>query len=100
MKRITGTAPGEGRWETEGGGALINQSVHTLDLLQYFIGEKPLSMDAVMDNQHLKGIIEVEDTMAATIVYPDVTANFYVTTGYGADLPRLWSWSVRRRGSG
>lgn len=78
-----------GRWETEGGGALINQSVHTLDLLQYFIGEKPLSMDAVMDNQHLKGIIEVEDTMAATIVYPDAAASFYVTTGYGADLPPL-----------
>lgn len=51
-----------GSLATEGGGALINQSVHTLDLLAYFLGT-PLAVEAGIQNHHLKGIIEVEDTM-------------------------------------
>lgn len=30
--------PGKGTWEVEGGGALINQAIHGLDLLLYFAG--------------------------------------------------------------
>lgn len=30
--------PGKGTWAVEGGGALINQGIHTVDLLQYFAG--------------------------------------------------------------
>ncbi len=30
--------PGKGTWKVEGGGALINQGIHTVDLLQYFAG--------------------------------------------------------------
>lgn len=74
---------------TEGGGVLINQSIHTLDLLQYFIGEKPLVMDAVTDTQHLKGIIEVEDTIAAHIIYPEVRACFYASNGHVCDSDPL-----------
>ena len=29
----------KGKWETEGGGALINQSIHTLDLLLRYLGQ-------------------------------------------------------------
>lgn len=82
-------SPWRGRTATEGGGALINQGIHTLDLIQYLIGEKPVSIQAVADNQHLQGVIQVEDTLAATIVYPDTAANLYVTTGCFADLPYL-----------
>jgi predicted dehydrogenase len=31
--------PWRGRWDTEGGGVLVNQSPHLLDLLQWFMGE-------------------------------------------------------------
>src|SRR5262249_53050318 len=31
--------PWRGRWDTEGGGVLVNQSPHQLDLLQWFMGE-------------------------------------------------------------
>src|SRR5215218_1095385 len=31
--------PWRGRWDTEGGGVLINQSPHQLDLLQWLMGE-------------------------------------------------------------
>lgn len=73
----------------EGGGALINQSIHTLDLIQYLIGKKPLAMEASTSNHHLKGVIEVEDTMEAYISYGEEIACFYATTGYAADVPPL-----------
>lgn len=78
-----------GSLEKEGGGALINQSIHTLDLLQYFIDEKPSSMEATIANHHLKGIIEVEDTMEAYITYPDTRVCFYASNGYGVNAPPL-----------
>lgn len=78
-----------GTLEKEGGGALINQSIHTMDLIQYLIGKKPLFMEAATSNHHLKGIIEVEDTMEAYISYGKETACFYATTGYAADVPPI-----------
>lgn len=78
-----------GSLATEGGGALINQSVHTLDLLAYLIGT-PVSVDAIMTNHHLKGVIEVEDMMEAYIRFKeDATACFYATTAYCTDAPPL-----------
>ncbi|MBP1756042.1 MAG: lipopolysaccharide biosynthesis protein [Firmicutes bacterium] len=78
-----------GRLEYEGGGALINQSIHTLDLLHYLVGQKVKSVDAVIGNQHLKGVIEVEDMMSAYIRYPEAVVCFYVTTAYNADSAPL-----------
>ncbi len=78
-----------GRLATEGGGALINQAVHTLDLLQYLLGQ-PLAVEASTANHHLKGIIEVEDTMEAYIQFEgDINASFYATTAYCTDVPPL-----------
>ena len=48
-----------GSLETEGGGVLINQSIHTLDLLVQFLG-RAKGVEAAMANHHLKGVIEVE----------------------------------------
>lgn len=77
-----------GALATEGGGVLINQSVHTLDLLVYLLG-KPLWTDAGMSNHHLKGVVEVEDTMEAMIGFGDKNACFYATTAYCADMPPI-----------
>ena len=77
-----------GSLETEGGGVLINQSIHTLDLLHYILG-KPLTAEASMSNHHLKGVIEVEDTMEAYVQFEQGTASFYATTAYCADVPPL-----------
>lgn len=52
----------------EGGGVLINQALHTLDLMMYF-GGKAKSVKASMKNFSLNDIIEVEDTMASYIEY-------------------------------
>lgn len=75
-----------GRRETEGGGALINQSIHTLDLLAYLLGA-PQSVEARMQNFHLKNAINVEDTVEAYMTYPDASVLFYATTAYCTDSP-------------
>ncbi len=75
-----------GTWATEGGGVLINQSIHTLDMLRYFLGE-PTAVEAHVCNHHLKDVIEVEDTAEAYIAFGDVTALFYATTAYCTDSP-------------
>lgn len=77
-----------GSLQTEGGGVLINQSIHTMDLLGLFMGE-PLWVEAGCANHHLKGVIEVEDTMEALIRYRNGNASFYATTAYCDDAPPL-----------
>lgn len=74
-----------GTKEFECGGALINQGIHTMDLMQYLIGERPYSADAMAGNFHLKGKIEVEDTLCTYIQYPKAAADLYVTTAYVTD---------------
>mgnify|MGYP001128628499 CR=1 FL=1 len=76
-----------GTWEKEGGGVLINQSIHTLDLLQWFLGD----MDRIKGNTStnlLSGIIEVEDTADAVIGFKSgAAALFYATNCYTANSP-------------
>jgi UDP-N-acetyl-2-amino-2-deoxyglucuronate dehydrogenase len=66
-----------GRYNTEGGGVLINQALHTLDLLGEFLGE-PTDVRAVCANlSHSE--IETEDTVCAEIDYGKKSAVFYST---------------------
>lgn len=57
--------PWRGKWETEGGGVLINQSPHHLDLLQWFMGPVEEVSGAAVNLNH--PYIEVEDTASATL---------------------------------
>ena len=77
-----------GKWATEGGGALINQAIHTLDLLLLFSG-KPLEIHATMANHHLRREIEVEDTAEIWLRNQNGTGILYATTAYGRDEPVL-----------
>ena len=52
-----------GKKATEGGGVLINQALHTLDLMN-MLGGNVKAVTAHASNDHLKGIIEVEDTVS------------------------------------
>lgn len=74
-----------GRWETEGGGVLINQALHTLDLMIWFCG-MPKSLSASVSNLTLDGAIEVEDT-AAICAKGEHGFNFYASNGSSVDLP-------------
>ena len=71
-----------GSFATEGGGVMINQAIHTIDLICEFLG-KPKTLVASVTNRHLKGIIEVEDTADGIIHFENGTqGNFYATTSF------------------
>lgn len=55
------TSPWRGKWATEGGSVLINQAVHTLDLLRWLAGDLKLR-DCTMSAKRLAQTIETEDT--------------------------------------
>ena len=78
----------KGKWASEGGGALINQAIHTLDLVVRFLG-KPDEIESTLRNHHLKGIIEVEDTAEIWMRKGNSTALIYASTAYCADAPVL-----------
>ncbi|MGP3778286.1 Gfo/Idh/MocA family protein [Halanaerobium saccharolyticum] len=77
----------KGYYKTEGGGVLINQAIHTLDLIQWFGGE----IEAVkgnIDTRVLEDIIEVEDTADATLYFKNNAVGiFYATNGFSANSP-------------
>jgi len=57
--------PWRGRWDTEGGGVLVNQAPHHLDLLRWFMGPIRQISGACANLNH--PYIEVEDTALAVI---------------------------------
>jgi len=74
-----------GKWETEGGGVLINQALHTLDLLLWFLGD-PEQITASICNLTLADSIEVEDT--ATLLCQGKSGfTFYATNGAPHSFP-------------
>ena len=80
------SADWKGKWATEGGGALINQSIHTLDLVIRFLG-LPDEVESAMRNHHLKGVTEVEDTVEIWMRKDGRTALIYASTAYCENLP-------------
>ena len=79
----------KGSWQTEGGGVLINQAIHTLDLLVYLLG-KPQAVQSHMSNHSLQKEIEVEDTLEANICFVSgIHALFYATNAYCTNAPVL-----------
>lgn len=76
------SASWRGRWDTEGGGVLINQAVHTLDLLVYLAGGIE-SVKANMFNYSLENDIETEDTFTAYLSFESgVKGLFFATNAY------------------
>ncbi len=71
-----------GKWDTEGGGLLINQAIHTLDFFSYVIGDI-VSVKADMFNYTLEKVIETEDTLAAYLEFEKgVRGVFFATNAY------------------
>jgi len=55
-----------GKWATEGGGVLINQAIHDIDLLQWFLG-RPIRIRGEIDTIYHD--VEVEDLASAIILF-------------------------------
>lgn len=79
------SAQWRGKWSTEGGGVLINQALHTLDLMQWFCG-MPESLSASISTLVLGDAIEVEDT-AAICAKGNAGFNFYASNGCSVGMP-------------
>lgn len=57
-----------GKWATEGGGALMNQGIHVVDLMQWYMGPVVEIFARYGTLQHAD-YIDVEDTVVATVVF-------------------------------
>lgn len=74
-----------GSFEKEGGGVLMNQSIHTLDLMYYFFGAPEFVSGHAMLNKNIR-ITSVEDTAEAFMRFKNgVTGIFYATNCNIAD---------------
>ena len=75
----------KGTWDKEGGGVVINQAIHTLDLMRWLVGSEVKDIAVTMANRTIPEI-EVEDTAEGMITFESgVKALFYVTNCYASD---------------
>ena len=58
--------PWRGRWDTEGGGVLVNQSPHMIDLLQWLMGDEVAEVSGYWANLNHPSVA-VEDTAVAIL---------------------------------
>ncbi|MDN5822426.1 MAG: Gfo/Idh/MocA family oxidoreductase, partial [Brachybacterium sp.] len=71
--------PWRGTWDGSGGGLLINQAIHTLDLVQWLLGGVERT-DGHVATRKYGDVIEVEDTAELLLHHPGgITTSFYAT---------------------
>ena len=83
------SADWRGTWELDGGGALMNQGIHSVDLLQWYMGPVQ-SVQALMGNRkHVN--IEVEDTVVAILKFKNGALGTLecTTAAYPGSLKRI-----------
>jgi len=66
-------------WEGEGGGVLINQCPHQIDLLQWVLGEMPSKVRAICHYGKWHDI-EVEDDVTAYLEYENGATGVFITS--------------------
>jgi predicted dehydrogenase len=78
-----------GTWKLDGGGALMNQAIHTIDLLAWLVGEvaEVTAHAALLGHEN----IEVEDTATATVKFNNGAIGTIVgtTAAYPGYLKRI-----------
>jgi UDP-N-acetyl-2-amino-2-deoxyglucuronate dehydrogenase len=79
--------PWRGRWATGGGGLLMNQAIHTLDLLQWLVGEV-VQASGHTSTRALGDAIEVEDTAELSLTHANGARSvFYATLANAVNAP-------------
>ncbi|MGW0041316.1 Gfo/Idh/MocA family protein [Rhodococcus sp. NPDC003348] len=75
-----------GRWDTDGGGVLMTQAVHQIDMLQWFLGEATQVSGFIRTHTHSEHI-ETEDSASAVVAFASgATATITATTGANHNL--------------
>ncbi|GAB3280068.1 Gfo/Idh/MocA family oxidoreductase [Sinomonas notoginsengisoli] len=79
--------PWRGTWAGSGGGLLMNQAIHTLDLLQWLVGPARL-VDGRASARALGNVIEVEDTADMVLEHAGGQRSvFFATNANGVNAP-------------
>lgn len=77
----------KGTWEMEGGGVIIDQAIHTMDLMRWFVNSELRYVDASISNRAHE-MIEVEDAAEGVIAYQNgVITAFHAINYYSYDAP-------------
>jgi predicted dehydrogenase len=77
----------KGTWDKEGGGVVIDQAIHSIDLVNWMINDDIVSISCHMANRG-HDIVKVEDTAEGFITYKGgAKYGFYCMSNYGCDLP-------------
>ncbi|MBQ1230817.1 MAG: Gfo/Idh/MocA family oxidoreductase [Clostridia bacterium] len=77
----------KGTWDKEGGGVIIDQAIHSLDLANWFINSEPVEVQASIANR-AHDIMKVDDTGEGFIRYKNgATMAFWAMNNYGCDDP-------------
>ncbi len=77
----------KGTWEKEGGGVVIDQAIHSLDLANWFIDDEILSVEAHLSNRGHE-IMEVDDSAEGFVRYKGgATLGFWAMNNFGCDEP-------------
>lgn len=77
----------KGTWDKEGGGLVINQMIHSLDIANWFIDSDIVEVQSDLKNRAHKNI-EVEDTAEGIVRYANgAVLMFYGSNNYCCDEP-------------
>lgn len=77
----------KGTWDKEGGGVIIDQAIHSLDLANWFIDSVPVEVQSSLHNRNHE-IMVVEDSAEGLIKYENgALLSFYAMNNYLVDEP-------------
>ena len=77
----------KGTWDKEGGGVIIDQAIHSLDLANWFIDSEPVEIQSSLHNRNHK-IMVVEDSAEGLIKYKNgALLSFFAMNNYFINEP-------------
>ena len=82
-----GDSDWKGTWDKEGGGVVIDQAIHSIDLVNWLVDSEVENVSCSMNNRGHK-VVDVEDSAEGLITYKNGTKyGFYCMNNYACDEP-------------